>query len=89
MPVLECLKTLRGCFNPSAEANSIQNPSRKRWNLSGEFESVQLKQGCYADLSDATILELMKSSSLDVRPLASSIHMSVSIRNPHYVIRFS
>ncbi|XVF10601.1 hypothetical protein REPUB_Repub07fG0196300 [Reevesia pubescens] len=65
MPVLECLKTLRACFRSNCEANSIQNPSRKRWNLSGEFESIQLKQGCCADLFDATILELMKSSSLD------------------------
>ncbi|XVF13121.1 hypothetical protein REPUB_Repub08aG0180900 [Reevesia pubescens] len=65
MPVLECLKTLRACFNSNGGANSIQNSSRKRWNLSGEFESIQLKQGCFADLSDATILELMKSSSLD------------------------
>ncbi|KAK8533137.1 hypothetical protein V6N13_046300 [Hibiscus sabdariffa] len=65
MPVLECLKTLRSCFIPNDEANTFQNPSRKRWNLSGEFESIQLKQGCYADLSDATVLELMKSSSLD------------------------
>ncbi|XVE57892.1 hypothetical protein DITRI_Ditri04bG0126700 [Diplodiscus trichospermus] len=65
MPVLECLRTLRACFNSNGEADNIQNPSRKRWNLSGEFESIKLKQGCYADLSDATILELMKSSSLD------------------------
>ncbi|GMJ04787.1 hypothetical protein like AT1G63640 [Hibiscus trionum] len=65
MPVLECLKTLRLCFNPNDEANSFQNPSRKRWSLSSEFESIKLKQGCYADLSDATVLELMKSSSLD------------------------
>ncbi|GMJ04411.1 hypothetical protein like AT1G63640 [Hibiscus trionum] len=65
MPVLECLKTLRSCFNPNDEANTFQNPSRKKWNLSGEFESIQLKQGCYADLSDATVLELIKSSSLD------------------------
>ncbi|XWS38364.1 hypothetical protein CRYUN_Cryun19dG0124800 [Craigia yunnanensis] len=65
MPVLQCLKTLRACFNSNDEANSNQNPSRKRWNLSSEFESIQLKQGCYADLSDATILELMKSNSLD------------------------
>ncbi|XVE64837.1 hypothetical protein DITRI_Ditri07aG0133900 [Diplodiscus trichospermus] len=65
IPVLQCLKTLRACFNSNSEANSIQNPSRKRWNLSGDFESIQLKQGCHADLSDATILELMKSSSLD------------------------
>lgn len=64
MPVLECLKTLRACFNFNGEADNVQNPSRKRWNLSGEIESIQLKQGCYADLSDATILELMKSSSL-------------------------
>lgn len=68
MPVLECLKTLRACFNFNGEADNVQNPSRKRWNLSGEIESIQLKQGCYADLSDATILELMKSSSLQVRP---------------------
>lgn len=67
MPVLNCLKTLKDCFNSNDEANSIQNPSRKRWNLSSEFESIQLQQGCYADLSDATILEVMKSSSLDVR----------------------
>ncbi|KAK6251316.1 hypothetical protein SCA6_005321 [Theobroma cacao] len=65
MPVLECLKTLRACFNFNGEADNVQNPSRKRWNLSGEIESIQLKQGCYADLSDATILELMKSSSLE------------------------
>ncbi|XP_052483594.1 kinesin-like protein KIN-14J isoform X3 [Gossypium raimondii] len=65
MPVLECLKTLRSCFNPNDEANSFQHPSRKRWDISGEFESIQMKQGCYADLSDATVLELLKSSSLD------------------------
>ncbi|XP_021300605.1 kinesin-like protein KIN-14J [Herrania umbratica] len=65
MPVLECLKTLRACFNFNGEADNVQNPSRKRWNLSGEIESIQLKQGCCADLSDATILELMKSSSLE------------------------
>ncbi|KAK8690865.1 hypothetical protein V6N13_074391 [Hibiscus sabdariffa] len=65
IPVLECLKTLRLCFNPNDEANSFQNPSRKRWSLSSEFESIKLKQGCYADLSDATVLELMKSSSFD------------------------
>ncbi|XVF52904.1 hypothetical protein PTKIN_Ptkin05aG0055800 [Pterospermum kingtungense] len=65
MPVLNCLKTLRACFNSNGEANSIQNPSRKRWNLSGEFHSIQLQQGCYPDLSDATILEVLKSSSLD------------------------
>ncbi|KAA3456499.1 Kinesin-4-like protein [Gossypium australe] len=65
MPVLECLKTLRSCFNPNDEVNSFQYPSRKRWDLSGEFESIQMKQGCYADLSDATVLELLKSSSLD------------------------
>lgn len=65
MPVLECLKTLRSCFNPNDEANSFQHPSRKRWDLSGEVESIQMKQGCYADLSDATVLELLKSSSLD------------------------
>ncbi|XP_039034748.1 kinesin-like protein KIN-14J isoform X2 [Hibiscus syriacus] len=65
MPVLECLKTLRSCFNPNDGANTFQNPSRKKWNLSGELQSIQLKQGCYADLSDATVLELMKSSSLD------------------------
>lgn len=66
-PVLECLKTLRSCFNPNDEANSFQHPSRKRWDLSGELESIQMKQGCYADLSDATVVELLKSSSLDVR----------------------
>ncbi|KAE8677948.1 Kinesin-4 [Hibiscus syriacus] len=65
MPVLECLKTLRSCFNPNDGANTFQNPSRKKWNLSGELQSIQLKQGCYADLSDATVLELMKSSILD------------------------
>ncbi|KAE8677980.1 Kinesin-4 [Hibiscus syriacus] len=65
MPVLECLKNLRSCFNPNDGTNTFQNPSRKKWNLSGELQSIQLKQGCYADLSDATVLELMKSSSLD------------------------
>ncbi|OMO79536.1 hypothetical protein CCACVL1_13605 [Corchorus capsularis] len=65
MPILECLKTLKACFDRNGDANNVQHPSRKRWNLSGEIESIQLKQGCYADFSDATILELMKSSSLD------------------------
>ncbi|TYI52615.1 hypothetical protein E1A91_D12G260700v1 [Gossypium mustelinum] len=65
MPVLQCLKTLRVCVNSNGEVNNIQNPSRKTWNLSGEFERIQLKQGYNADLSDATILELMKPSSLE------------------------
>ncbi|KAK8266681.1 hypothetical protein V6Z12_D12G262700 [Gossypium hirsutum] len=70
MPVLQCLKTLRACLvwvcvNSNGEVNNIQNPSRKTWNLSGEFERIQLKQGYNADLSDATILELMKPSSLE------------------------
>ncbi|KHG03288.1 Kinesin-4 -like protein [Gossypium arboreum] len=74
MPVLQCLKTLRVCVNSNGEANNFQNPSRKTWNLSGEFESIQLKQGYNADLSDATILELMKPSSLEVRPWTPSMH---------------
>nr|KJB52112.1 hypothetical protein B456_008G247000 [Gossypium raimondii] len=65
MPVIQCLKTLRVCVNSNGEVNNIQNPSRKTWNLSGEFERIQLKQGFNADLSDATILELMKPSSLE------------------------
>lgn len=77
MPVLQCLKTLRACVNSNGEANNIQNPSRKTWNLSGEFESIQLRQGYNADLSDATNLELMKSSSFEVRPWAPSMHVSI------------
>ncbi|KAG4156084.1 hypothetical protein ERO13_D03G151400v2 [Gossypium hirsutum] len=85
MPVLECLKTLRSCFNPNDEANSFQHPSRKRWDISGEFESIQMKQGCYADLSDATVLELLKSSSLDrvaclLRKIVEEIEWRVSTR---------
>ncbi|PPR80890.1 hypothetical protein GOBAR_AA39823 [Gossypium barbadense] len=95
MPVLQCLKTLRVCVNSNGEANNIQNPSRKTWNLSGEFESIQLKQGYNADLSDATILELMKPSSLENASTQSLFSMLYQImdgsieRNkrdlPHYV----
>ncbi|XP_052878728.1 kinesin-like protein KIN-14J [Gossypium arboreum] len=95
MPVLQCLKTLRVCVNSNGEANNFQNPSRKTWNLSGEFESIQLKQGYNADLSDATILELMKPSSLENASTQSLFSMLYRImdgsieRNkrdlPHYV----
>ncbi|KAK9265362.1 hypothetical protein L1049_003512 [Liquidambar formosana] len=124
VPVLQCLWALRTHFNFKSEGESIQNHSRRRWNLSevesleridhsqvdvsscgqsaafrkerrrnsmdSRFERVlrssvisepsaalihdvgqkfqevfQLKQGWYADLSDAKISELMKSNNLD------------------------
>ncbi|GKU95265.1 hypothetical protein SLEP1_g8646 [Rubroshorea leprosula] len=64
VPVLQCLRVLQASFNCNG-ADSNQNPSRRRWNLSGIVEDIQLKQGCQIDISDAVILELTKSNSLE------------------------
>uniref|UniRef100_A0A2P2JHT8 Uncharacterized protein MANES_02G021900 n=2 Tax=Rhizophora mucronata TaxID=61149 RepID=A0A2P2JHT8_RHIMU len=54
VPVLQCLGSLKSHFDDDGEKESIHNEHKFS-------DALLLKQRCYADLSDANILELMRN----------------------------